>query len=67
MQEIFTDIGIKAPLLLVGTEAAFDTVGEITQERVAEVMNELPLFSDDFDIKKKMKEDGITEDDLPFS
>ena len=67
VQEIFTDIGIKAPLLLVGTEAAFDTVGEITQERVAEVMNELPLFSDDFDIKKKMKEDGITEDDLPFS
>ena len=30
-------------------------------------MNELPLFSDAFDIKKKMKEDGITEDDLPFS
>ena len=53
VEEIFTDIGIKAPLLLVGTEAAFDTVGEVARERVAEVMNELPVFPDDFDFKKE--------------
>lgn len=31
---IFSDAGIKAPLLLVGSETAFDTVGEVVQENM---------------------------------
>ena len=40
---IFTDCGIKAPLRLVGTKAAFDTVGEVTQQRMAEAMRSIPM------------------------
>ena len=37
---IFTDIGIKAPLLLVGTEAVFDLCGENARERQKQAMEE---------------------------
>ncbi|MBR0409451.1 MAG: hypothetical protein IJI25_00400 [Eubacterium sp.] len=40
---IFTDIGLKAPLLLVGSEAAFDITSEVTQERRADIMKEMPF------------------------
>ena len=39
--KIFTDIGLKAPLLLVGTEAAFEAVEEAASERVAKAMDEM--------------------------
>ena len=62
---IFTDAGIKAPLLLVGTEAAFDTVGKVTLEKMAEVMKSMlgPEPSEEF--KRWLEEHG--DDDLPFS
>ena len=41
VKTIFTDIGLKAPLLLIGTQAAFDAVGEVTQEKISKVMREM--------------------------
>ena len=38
---IFTDIGLTAPLLLVGTEAAFEAVKEAASERIAKAMDEM--------------------------
>lgn len=67
VKEIFTDIGLKVPSLLVGSEAAFDTVAEVTQERVAEIMNEGSMFSKEYDEEwKKLKED-IFPEEMPFS
>ena len=57
---IFTDAGIKAPLLLVGTEAAFDVVGEVTQERVRELMKSGKKYG-----WEAQGADDI--DDLPFN
>ena len=64
---IFTDAGIKAPLLLVGTEAAFDTVGEVAQEKMAEAVKSLPVPEPTGAFKKWLEEHGTNEDDLPFS
>lgn len=61
---IFTDVGIKAPLLLVGTEAAFDTVGEVAQEKMAEAVKNMPVPEPTDAFKEWLEED---EDDLPFS
>ena len=63
VKEIFTDIGLRAPLLLVGTEAAFDTVEEVARKRMAEAMNkmEIPKAS------KEFTEGPDEDDDLPFS
>ena len=49
---IYTDIGLKAPLKLVGTEAAFNTVGEVVQEKLRDFDYDLP--------------DGIQDEGLPF-
>ena len=38
---IFTDCGIKAPLQLVGTNAAFDVAGGVAKEHVAKVMEKM--------------------------
>ena len=38
---IFTDIGLTAPLLLVGTKAAFEAVKEAASERIAKAMDEM--------------------------
>ena len=62
---IFTDAGIKAPLLLVGTEAAFDTVREVTQENMAEAVKNMPVPEPTDAFKEWLEEDE--EDDLPFS
>ena len=64
VKEIFTDIGLKAPLLLIGTQTAFDTVDEVTQEKIAKAMREMevPEPAEGF---TKCPDDG--KDDLPFS
>ena len=64
---IFTDVGIKAPLLLVGTEAAFDTVGEVTQEKMAETIRSMPVPEPTDAFKEWLEKHGDDEDDLPFS
>ena len=43
VKEIFTDIGLKAPLLLVGSKVAYDITSEVTQERRADIMKEMPF------------------------
>lgn len=63
---IFTDAGIKAPLLLVGTETAFDTVGEVTQKNMAEAIKNMPV-PEPTDAFKEWLEEEEEEDDLPFS
>lgn len=62
---IFTDAGIKAPLLLVGTETAFDTVGEVAQEKMAEAIKNMSVPEPTDAFKEWLEEDE--EDDLPFS
>lgn len=56
---IFTDAGIKAPLMLVGTKAAFDTVEEAAKEKMAETID-FPEPTGEF--KKWLEGD----DELPF-
>ena len=62
--DIFTDIGIKPPLLLTGSEAAFDTVGETVQKKMAEAMENLP-FSELSDEFREIPEE--IDDELPFN
>ena len=64
---IFTDAGIKAPLLLVGTKAAFDTVGEVTQEKWAEMIKNMPMSKLSGEFKSRLNEHGYDEADWPFS
>ena len=64
--DIFTDIGIKVPLLLTGSEAAFDTLSDIVQERMAEAMKSLPVPEPGGHFKE-IPEGKADEDDLPFS
>jgi len=63
VKEIFTDIGLKAPLLLIGTEAAFDAVEEATQKKIAKAMGEMAEVLEPAE-ESVRKTDG--EDDLPF-
>lgn len=67
VEEIFTDVGIKAPLLLVGTETAFNVIGEATQEQIAEAMKNLPFLETDGDFETWKGEEGLPDDDLPFN
>ena len=60
VKEIFTDIGLKAPLLLIGTEAAFDAVEEATQKKIAKAMGEMAEVLEPAE-KSARKTDG--EDD----
>ena len=77
---IFTDIGIKAPPLLVGTEAAFDLCGENARERQKQAMEEWSnkiMSAASFDaptgIESGVNADpddediDIDDDDLPFN
>lgn len=48
IKEIFTDIGLKVPLMLVGSKAAYDITSEVAQERHADIMKEMPMFTKDF-------------------
>jgi len=66
VEEIFSDVGIKAPLLLVGTETAFDVIGEATQEQIFEAMKNLPFLESDEDFET-WAEEGLSEEDWPFS
>ena len=63
VKEIFTDMGLRAPLLLIGTEAAFDAVEEVTQEKIAKAMREMEALVPAEE--SSVRPDG--EDDLPFS
>ena len=68
VEAIFTDAGIKAPLTLVGTETAFDTVGQMAQEKLAEIMKSMPdMDSTPEEFIKWMEQNGLSDDDLPFS
>ena len=64
-------LGLNPPLLLVGSKAAFDTVGNVVQEKVIEAMRNTPALS--FGTPQKdenegtVEEDGTNEDELPFS
>ena len=67
---IFTDVGITAPVKLVGTEAAFDTVGGVAAERMREAVNSLLVPEPTGEFKKMLdafKELPEGEDDLPFN
>ena len=64
VKEIFTDIGLKAPLLLIGTQTAFDTVDEVTQEKIAKAMREMEV-PEPAEGLTKSPDDG--KEDLPFS
>ena len=61
---IFTDIGLSAPLLLVGTEAAFDVVGETVQGKMEEAMKDFTIPGIDEELMKRIEAD---KDELPFS
>lgn len=61
---IFTDIDIEAPLLLVGTEAAFDVVGETMQGKMEDAMKDFDIPGFDDDLAKRIEAD---RDKLPFS
>ena len=67
VEEIFSDVGIKAPLLLVGTETAFNVIGEATQEQIFEAMKNLPFLESDGDYETREGEEGLSEEDWPFS
>ena len=58
--DIFSDIGIKAPIRLVGTETAFNTVGEISRE----TMRIENPFDEGF---VRDEEEDYDDEDLPFS
>ena len=61
---IFTDAGIRAPLLLVGTETAFQTAEEAEQEmRLLNAEKLLDGIKGDGDDHT----DAIDDSDLPFS
>ena len=61
---IFTDIGIKAPLLLVGSETAFDTVGEVMQKKLREMPNPFDNMGGGLEHFRDIPDDA---GDLPFS
>lgn len=61
---IFTDIGISAPLLLVGSEAAFDVVGETVQGKMKEAMKDFDIPGIDEGLRKEIE---AHKDELPFS
>ena len=63
VEEIFSDVGIKAPLLLVGTETAFNVIGEATQEQIFEAMKNLPFLESDGDYETREGEEGLSEED----
>ena len=44
---IFTDAGIKAPLLLVGTEAAYQVRGDAAKEKIRQIPNPFDDFESD--------------------
>lgn len=69
VKEIFTDIGLKAPLLLVGSKVAYDITSEVTQERRADIMKEMPMFTNgiDEDLVRRMETDSTSEEELPFN
>lgn len=69
VKEIFTDIGLKAPLLLVGSKVAYDITSEVTQERRADIMKEMPMFmkGPDEDLVQRMETDSTSEEKLPFN
>ena len=67
VEEIFSDVEIKAPLLLVGTETAFDVIGEAAQEKIFEAMKNLPVPEPDGDFETWEGEEGLSEEDWPFS
>lgn len=54
---IFTDAGIKAPLLLVGSETAYEIRGDVVKERVAKIKSP---FDEGYD------SDMFDDADLPF-
>lgn len=64
VEGIFTDIGVSVPLLLVGTEAAFDAVGETVQGKMEEAMKDYGIPDIDEELMKQIEAD---EDKLPFS
>lgn len=64
--EIFTDIGIKAPLRLVGTREANRVANEESRKRVAEILNNMFPVDHSSDTKKLRNADW-DDDDLPFS
>ena len=51
--------------MLVGSQAAFDAVGNVTQERMAEAMKSMPMPEPTGEFKKFLE--WLKDDDLPFS
>lgn len=60
---IFVDIGLNLPLMLVGTESAFDMVGSITQKKMADALRNMPPI-DEFTERQEVQD--IDEEHLPF-
>ena len=48
-------------------EAAFDTVAEVTQDRMAEAIKNMPVPKPTDAFRDSLEEHGDDEDDLPFS
>lgn len=63
VKRIFVDIGLKLPLMLVGTEAAFDMVGSIIQKKMADALRNMTPI-DEF--AEWMEAEDIDEENLPF-
>ena len=61
---IFTDIGMKAPLLLVGTETAFETVGAAVREKLKEMSSPFDNMGRGMEGFQDIPDNT---DDLPFS
>ncbi len=59
VKEIFTDIGLKAPLLLIGTEAAFNAVEEVTQEKIVKAMREMEARKPEKFMKRPDEENNL--------
>ena len=66
--KIFSDIGIKPPLMLLGTEEANRIAVEVGNERMREKMNEIfgGIMGAD-SIEDTYKKYGVSEEDLPFN
>lgn len=62
--EIFKDIGLKPPLLLLGTKEANRIANEITAQRVAEEMEK--LFKSEGNKYMDLPE-GLNDEDFPFN
>ncbi|MCD8073924.1 MAG: hypothetical protein LUF27_02605 [Lachnospiraceae bacterium] len=65
--DIFRDIGLKSPLLLLGTKEANRIANEVSAKRAMEMMNKLGSKLLGTDEQGLHLPDDLGDEDLPFS